>query len=187
MNLFERIFTSDRAAFPAILFKQREISYAELRDETVRVAEILHALGVQRGDRVSLLLTDSPEFIVSFVAIISTGAIAVPINLALRREEQLFILKDCGACVAIVEAQAAPSLFANSPMPDLKNLIIVRRNVESASPAITGHNTVDFASAERLRLDKFLATGQEGALPDGRASDTETDAFILYTSGSTGE
>src|SRR5215475_3679799 len=126
MNLFERIFTSDRAAFPAILFKQREISYAELRDETVRVAEILHALGVQRGDRVALLLTDSPEFIVSCVAIISIGGIAVPINLALRREEQLFILKDCGACAAIAEAQAAQSLFANSSAPaDLKALIVV--------------------------------------------------------------
>ena len=181
MNLFERIFKSDRAAFPAVLFEQREISYAELRDETVRVAEILHALGVQRGNRVALLLTDSPEFIVSFVAIISIGGIAVPINLALRREEQLFILKDCGACAAIAEAQAARSLFANSPtLSNLKNLVVVRREGDAAAPLFAAGKSIDFHCTIPLPVE-------ESPLSHGEAADTETDAFILYTSGSTGE
>ncbi|HEU5236534.1 MAG TPA: benzoate-CoA ligase family protein [Pyrinomonadaceae bacterium] len=188
MNLFERIFTSDRAVSPAVLFEQREVSYANLRDETVRIAGILNALGVQRGDRVSLLLTDSPEFIASFVAVISIGAIAVPINLALRQGEQLFILKDCGACAAIIEAQAAQSLFANSPAPqDLKNLVFVRREGDVAAPLFAAGNSVDFHSAGRLPLDKPMNPGQASAIAHGGASDTDADAFILYTSGSTGE
>src|SRR5258708_737155 len=105
MNLFERLFPTDRALHEAVLFEGRKLTYAELRAETVRVAEVLNALGVRNGDRVAMLLADSPEFIGAFVAIISIGAIAVPINLALGREDQLFILKDCCACAAVVEAQ----------------------------------------------------------------------------------
>ena len=88
-TLFDRLFTPERASRGAILYEHREITYSELRDETIRVAEVLHGLDIQVGDRVAILLADSPEFITSFVAIISLGAIAVPINLALRREDQL--------------------------------------------------------------------------------------------------
>src|SRR5438128_10947980 len=100
-SLFDRIFLPERDARVAILCEHREITYADLRDEIGRVAEKLNALGVRPVERVAILLADSPEFIASFVAIISFGAIAVPINLALRREDQLLILKDCGASAAI--------------------------------------------------------------------------------------
>src|ERR1700736_4330437 len=110
-TLFGRLFPSDRASRVAILYEHREITYGELCDETIRVVEVLSGLNVKRGDRVAILLADSPEFIASFVAIISVGAIAVPINLALRREDQLFILKDCGACAAIIEGTTAETLF----------------------------------------------------------------------------
>src|SRR6266568_7934177 len=127
-SLFDRLFPLERDARVAILYEHREITYAELRDETGRAAERLHALGVRPGERVAILLADSPEFIASFVAIISFGAIAVPINLALRREEQLFILKDCGASAAICEASTARELFDKpDALPELKNVLVVQR------------------------------------------------------------
>ncbi|HWP53640.1 MAG TPA: AMP-binding protein, partial [Pyrinomonadaceae bacterium] len=185
MNLFKRLFPADRSSREAVLFEGRKLTYADLRAETVRVAEVLNTLGVSRGDRVALLLADSPEFITSFVAVISIGAIAVPINLALGREEQLFILKDCSACAAVVEASVATALFQNSPLPaDLKNLILVRRSEDGLAQEIPGVHLEDFANGKSRELTD-LATMD--ALPDGRASDTEADAFILYTSGSTGE
>ncbi|MGZ8844817.1 MAG: AMP-binding protein, partial [Pyrinomonadaceae bacterium] len=185
MNLFTRLFVTERDARTAVLFEQRQITYAELRAETERVAEVFNAAGVNEGDRVALLLADSPEFIASFVAIISLGAIAVPINLALRREEQIFILEDCGACAAIVETSAVSALFEDSAPAKLKTLILVRRGDDASKP-IAGLNTQDFEKAPRLALDQFpVLPRNEDALPDGRASDT--DAFILYTSGSTGE
>src|SRR5213080_1477935 len=83
-NLFDRLFRSERSARAAVLYEHREITYEELREATVRTAETLHALGIVLGDRVAILLNDSPEFIASFIAIISLGAIAVPIPIALR-------------------------------------------------------------------------------------------------------
>ena len=100
-SLFARIFPPDRDSRVAILYDHREITYRGLCDEAIRVLEVLNGLNVKSGDRVAILLADSPDFIASFVAITSLGAIAVPINLALRREDQLFILKDCGARAAI--------------------------------------------------------------------------------------
>src|SRR5713226_6900013 len=110
-SLFGQLYPPERAARVAIVYEQREITYKELRAATVHAAERLHALGVREGDRVAILLNDSPEFIASFVGVISIGAIAVPINMALRRGDQLFILKDCGARTAIVAAQAARMIF----------------------------------------------------------------------------
>jgi acyl-coenzyme A synthetase/AMP-(fatty) acid ligase len=200
-SLFARLFAADRDDRVAILYEHREITYAELGDETVRVTEVLRALPVNAGDRVAILLADSPEFIASFVAIISLGAIAVPINPALPREDQLFILKDCAARAAIVEAQTAPALFANSPVPDaLKNLILVGREVRHAAPAIGGIETHEYKSAQATSTAQRSAPepresseipGEDidatGALAYGQVSDTKADAFILYTSGSTGE
>jgi len=199
-TLFNQLFSADRASRVAILYERREITYGELRDETIRVTEVLHGLDIKGGDRVAILLADSPELIASFVAIISLGAIAVPINLALRREDQLFILKDCGARVAIIEASLMLTLIgeADGP-PDLQDVLVVRPEAGSQISSVRGINVHDFESAERRPLGE-IPTNR--ALPHGRASaplDSEAragaleaaplnrDAFILYTSGSTGE
>jgi len=195
-TLFDRLFSSERASRIAIVYDHREITYGELWDETIRVAEVLNGLDIKRGDRVAILLADSPEFITSFVAIISLGAIAVPINLALRREDQLFILKDCGARAAVIESSSMPVLFgeADTP-PELRDILSVSREDDSEVTSIAGLNVQSFENGNRPPLYSLPARGHERAngLPHGRATaphdDTtlDSDAFILYTSGSTGE
>src|SRR6266853_1985776 len=127
-TLFDRLYSPDRDARVAVLYDHIEITYESLSARTIDAAEALTALGIVAGDRVAILLNDSPDFIASFVAIISLGAIAVPINLALRREDQLFILKDCGACAAIVETKTVESLFIPAGgATEVKNLLVVSR------------------------------------------------------------
>ncbi len=178
-NLFERIFQPHRSSRIAVLYGERRLSYGELRDLTIATAQKLNALEIERGDRVAILLNDSPEFIASFVAIISLGAIAVPINMALRTEEQLLILKDCGACVAIVEAHAAPSLFEEksgaTQLASLQDLLVVFRT-EGDRPSVKFINVMIYEDAQQQSVVDF---------PFDRNKDP--DAFILYTSGSTGE
>src|SRR5262249_38748953 len=135
------------------------------------------------GDRVSILLNDSPEFIASFVAVISLGAIAVPVNMALRGDEQRFILRDCGARATIVEAGAVESLSSESTtepvsLTDLTDLLVINRAGDaSGPPSISGIRTHVFASARRKPLDEEFPVRMNEDAP----------AFILYTSGSTGE
>jgi benzoate-CoA ligase family protein len=180
MNLFDRLFPADRWSREAVRFESRALSYADLCAETTRVAEALHALGVQRGDRVAILLADSPEFIASFVGVICLGAIAVPVNPALRREEQLFILQDCGARGAIIEAQTAGELLENSSLIELKDLLLVRRDA-AMLPEIAGLRVQDFANPNPTGSNELATT------PASEAASPDADAFILYTSGSTGE
>jgi benzoate-CoA ligase len=177
-NLFNRLFLPERAASVAVLFDQANITYEELRAGTVRVAEALNGLGVGVGDRVAILLNDSPEFITSFVAIVSLGAVAVPINLALRRDDQIFILKDCAATAAIVEAKTAETLFDTSDsQTELKHLLVVRRESDLPASSIGSIGVQDFAGAKRLALSTVFPS----------STHEDADAFILYTSGSTGE
>src|SRR6476646_10422061 len=112
MNLFQAIFKNDPLAI-AILHGKERISYGELRDGTLRTAGLLSRFGVTTGDRVALLLLDSPEFVEAFIAICSMGAIAVPINMALRPREQYGILNNSGARFALVEAGLRSTLLTD--------------------------------------------------------------------------
>ena len=174
-SLFDQIFRPERDERVAVLFEQREITYVELRELTVAVAEKLNALSLQPGDRVAILLNDSPEFIASFVAIISMGAIGVPINMALRPAEQLFILKDCGARVGVVEAGVASTLFAGADTR-IGNLLTISREKSDLTRQIAGIEVHNFTRSAPIALTSELSRGNNDA-----------DAFILYTSGSTGE
>ncbi len=181
--LFDRIYLPERKSRVAVLYEDRDITYEEMRTATVRTAETLRALGINAEDRVAILLNDSPEFIASFVAVISLGAIAVPINMALLKKEQRFILNDCGARAAIVEAGAVESIFSESTnetasLVGLTDLLVVSRDGDSSAPSsIAGIRAHLFANAQRQPLDQeFPAQMKE-----------DSPAFILYTSGSTGE
>ncbi|PYS77455.1 MAG: benzoate-CoA ligase family protein, partial [Acidobacteria bacterium] len=184
-SLFDRIYPPERAARVAVVYEQREITYEELRAATVRASEALRALGISEGNRVAILLNDSLEFIASFVGAISIGAIAVPINMALRKDDQLFILKDCGARAAIVEATAVRTIFqpagdgsdrAAESLQNLQQLLVVGRGKESVRSSYAGITAHSFESAPRKTLGVEFPFGNESA-----------PAFILYTSGSTGE
>ncbi len=172
-NLFDYLFATGRDSDVAILFEQRAITYRDLREQTVRVAEILKVEGIEAGDRVAILLADSPEFIASFVAIVSLGAIAVPINLAVRTQEQQFILRDCGARVAIVEGAVARTLLDQVASRDLQTMFTVRAD---HSDLYSGLRVVPLESAPRETVDVFPAN-----------TNPNDDAFVLYTSGSTGQ
>jgi len=69
----------------AIVFGEHRLSYAELDDQVSRFAEALRAFGVRPGDRVATLLHNSIEFVVTFLATLRVGAIALPILIFLLK------------------------------------------------------------------------------------------------------
>src|SRR5688500_1340763 len=135
MNLFEAIFSDDRVSDPsppAIHYNGRHLTYGELRARTSRFAQALMSLGIARGDRIALLLNDSPEFIEAFIAVCSLGAIAVPINMSLRLDEQCSILHNSGARLALMEDDIRNTLLtdAREKLRCLENIVIVDRKAE---------------------------------------------------------
>ncbi|HYU98915.1 MAG TPA: benzoate-CoA ligase family protein [Pyrinomonadaceae bacterium] len=192
MNISDAIFRQSSLNSTAILYERRHITYAELRYHTLAVARGLRALKVDRGDRVALLLHDSPEFIASFIAICSYGAIAVPINMGLRPEEQRAILNNCRATVAIVEEDFRESLEAANKIDYLEHVIVVSRTENN------WEFTTETQSTQRRQREKSPATStrlladllnesQQQPAPEFPSPGQNQPAFILYTSGSTGE
>jgi long-chain acyl-CoA synthetase len=106
-NLFDYFLGDERLASigarTAIEFRGSHITYMELRLEVDYWTEHLLAAGVEEGDRVALLLYDSPEFIATMLATVSVGAIGVPINTFLSPDEVMFILSDSAARLVIAE------------------------------------------------------------------------------------
>ncbi|HSE30538.1 MAG TPA: benzoate-CoA ligase family protein [Pyrinomonadaceae bacterium] len=193
MNLFDAIFQHRRQS-PAIIYDGRELSYADLADHTRTMASAIASVGTQRQDRVALLLNDSPEFIEAFIAICSMGAIAVPINTALRLEEQRAIIHNCRARVAIVEDDICDTLLSNAPeeLHFPEEILTVGCTPQPVQDDNSGDHF--YVTDERMRRPRtrinpleYLREQKKSVEPDFSADDEDAVAFILYTSGSTGE
>lgn len=79
-----------------LIFEGREITYHDWNERANRVAHGFVELGVKPGERVGLLMMNSPEFLECFFGLAKIGAIIVPINWRLAPPEIAFIAKDAG-------------------------------------------------------------------------------------------
>ena len=72
---------------PAIIYYGRRISYSKLWEQSLRVASTLAEIGLERGDRVALMLPNIPQFIIAYFGILAAGCVAAPLNPLNPREE----------------------------------------------------------------------------------------------------
>jgi benzoate-CoA ligase len=87
----------------ALVTDDTTLTYAQLDDAVRRFAGALHRAGVHRGERVALILPDSPTLSVCFWGAIAAGAVAVPINTLLTAQDHTKILVDCEARVLVAD------------------------------------------------------------------------------------
>jgi len=87
----------------AVIFYGRKISYSELRDHVDRFATAMQALGVKKGDRVALLLLNSPQFIVAYFGALKAGAILTAISPVYVSPEIKHQIEDSGAKIIICQ------------------------------------------------------------------------------------
>jgi len=143
-------------------------TYAALQADANRLSNALRALGVQRADRVAIVLPQRPETAVAHIAIYQLGAVAMPLSLLFGPDALEYRLQDSGAVAAIVDATALPALESiGDRCPDLKNLIVV----DEVTSAARDWSTLLAAASDRFET---VVT---------RASDP---ALLIYTSGTTG-
>ena len=156
----------------ALIFGDQKISYAELWDQTLTYAGALRARGIGPGDAVALLIPNVPDFPRAYYAILSLGAVVVPVHALLKGEEIAYVLRDSGAKLLIC---AAPLLAEGAK-----------------GAAIAGIETMSV-----LVPDDMLAQAPFARLEDEARAAEPIDAYvprspfdtatILYTSGTTGK
>jgi long-chain acyl-CoA synthetase len=123
----------------AILFEEKVISFEELNKNVNRLANGLKSLGIEKGDRVAIMLPNIPEFVYTFLACQKIGSIAVPFNTMYKGGEIFYILKDCGAKALITLSSAVPLVNEVKPdLPSLEHIVTTgERNLTFADPDST--------------------------------------------------
>lgn len=112
-----------RPDHPALLFKGAHLSYRELERLSDAFGRALAALGVQKGDRVALLLPNCPQTVIAQLGVWKAGAIAAPINPLYTEGELEHGLNECGAETAVVLTPFYDKIKALQPRTGLQRVI----------------------------------------------------------------
>ncbi len=122
-----------RPDHPALLFKGASLSYGELERLSDAFAAALVAQGVEKGDRVALLLPNCPQFVIGQLGAWKAGAIVVPLNPLYTDHELPQMLADCGAETALVLTPFYEKIKAAQPHTSLR--LIIATNIKEYLPA----------------------------------------------------
>lgn len=161
----------------AIVFENRQVSYSKLNRLTNRTACWLQSLGIEKGDRVAVMLSNCPEFIELYLACSRLGAIFVPVNFRLAGQELVYILNNADPRLFVFGPEYA-ELMQNIT-PDLKRPIMHMASLQTY-PLMP--NVLNY----REDTEKFA--GQDpNFIEHDRPSDPEEPQVIMYTSGTTGQ
>ncbi|MFC9635073.1 long-chain fatty acid--CoA ligase [Streptomyces mirabilis] len=164
MNLASHVVNSARAHpdRAALRLGDDIVMYRMLDQRTARLAALLRDRGVRPGDRVGLMLTDTPEFAVAYFGVLRAGGVVVPMNFLLKSREVAYHLRDSGARL----------LFAWHAFADE-----ARAGARQAGAEVV---IVDVGGFDELPT----SAQSDDDVVDRHGDDT---AVVLYTSGTTGE
>jgi acetyl-CoA synthetase len=144
-------------------------SFRDIQSAANRLSNALAGLGVQRGDRVALLLPQRPEMAIAYMAIFQMGAIALPLSHLFGPDALEYRLGHAGASVAIVEPTTLPNLWSiKDKLPSLRHVIGVGGAREAG--------VSDFDSLLKKSSSSFECVD----------TNAEDPCLIIYTSGTTG-
>ncbi len=165
-----------------IVYEDERITFSEHFDLACTLANRLRELGVEEGDRVAIAMRNLPEWIMAFFAIVSMGAVAVPLNAWWTGDELAYGLSDAGATLAFVDEERLERLRGHlDGLDDLTTLVVVSEDRSRDAGTGDAHPTTAIVPF-RATLGE-VTTG--ASLPDV-VIDPDADATIFYTSGTTG-
>ncbi|ABB23834.1 AMP-dependent synthetase/ligase [Pelodictyon luteolum] len=184
-ELFASVFSHYRgqpARFPfahKLQSAYEPISYDDFHEDVRRFSAYLKENGTAAGDRVAILSENRPGWYLADMAVLSLGAIDVPLYPSLPPNQIEYILKDAGVRAVIVSnmLQLGKILSIWQNLPDLTQLIVMNRLEEPVEDVIDLNNAK--AAGTQLLLDKPW-------MLDGTKVDPDDVATIIYTSGTTG-
>lgn len=156
----------------ALSFYGRKITYQELTFAASGFASALQKKGVQKGDRVAIMLPNCPQYVIAYYGTLIAGGIVTQVNPMLVEREIEHILNDSGAETIVVFDAVYPRVKSIQSNTNLKTAIAV-----SLQP--NGQQIPDYT------FETFMA--EAGGPPNPVAIDPKHDVAVLqYTGGTTG-
>ncbi len=167
-HFIDRHITEGRADKVAVECGDERVTYRQLFERVNRLGNVLREAGVEREERVAMLLLDTPDFAYCFFGIIKLGAVALPINTLLKPAEYEYILNDSRARVLIVSESLLPQVQA-----------IPKNNLRYLEKIIVSGSAPEGLSS----LSALLQAAAPELEPPPACKDEP--AFWMYSSGST--
>lgn len=121
----------------AIHFLGREITFWELRQQVLRMANALGMMGVQKGDRIGLHLPTCPQYIIAYYAVLSLGAIVVNLNPIYKPDELEGVFISTGISTLFTIDTAMPTVSDLCRRVEIKRVIVTRLSDYAGSRAAT--------------------------------------------------
>ena len=182
-----------RPNHPALLFQGTSVSYGELQRLSDAFATALIELGVKPGDRVALLLPNTPQIIISILGTWKAGGIVVPLNPLYTEHELEHALVECGAETVVVLTPFYNKVKAIQPRTAIRNVIAA--NVKEFLPTVKrmlftllkekkdGHH-IALQSGDLWLAD--LLHKYEGRPQPANKVKPSDPAILLFSGGTTG-
>ena len=184
---------AQKPAHPAMLFMGNRIPYKQFAAAIDTFAAALAGLGVRPGDRVVLMLPNTPQTMIGQYAAWAAGAIAAPLNPLYTEHELVHVLNDCGAETAVVLTQFYGKIKAVQSKTPLKKVIAV--NIKDyLPPGLRVMFTLmkEKKEGHRIQLQPgdfywhdLMRQFAGKKLPEVRLS-PQDPATLLYSGGTTG-
>ncbi|MFE7704844.1 class I adenylate-forming enzyme family protein [Streptomyces sp. NPDC057486] len=172
---------------PALAYFDGRLSYRETDALSDSVAGHLAAQGLERGDRVAIMLQNSPQFVLALLGAWKAGATVVPLNPMYKSGEVGHVLKDAEVTALICADRAWESYLRDTAAAAPS----VRIAVTACELDLQSLNDERVLNVERLPApedaDDLVAVARRGlAAPEGRELTAADVALISYTSGTSG-
>ena len=148
-----------------IVFNDERYSYQDIHIKAAQTANALKNAGIKKGDRVAICMANNPEYIITFMAVTSMGAVCVLLNSWWVPDEVKYGLENSGASILIADEKR---LLGLEKFTELKKIVVRSSN----------------NSDEYEDFNTFIKNQSESF--DDSGLDTNDNATIFYTSGSTG-
>ena len=156
----------------------KKVTYLELLMQVDRAADMFWEHGIRKGDRVGIAHRNSIDVVVANYGLYKIGAVCIPMNFMVTKQEEIqFILNNSGAKAVVTQGEFIRHYLKAQPaLPDLKYIFST--------------DTIPESAADKPFVQKFWEQINKSTYHDetaGPCARTEDDAFILYTSGTTGQ
>lgn len=174
----------------AIIYYDTQMTYRELLEEVEALAGWLQHNGVKKGDRVLLYMQNSPQYVISYYAILRADAVVIPVNPMNRASELEHYISDTKAAVCLAGMELAGFIAPLVGQTYLEQVVVaaystyVRKPTDLKLPAEVEAKPQPLSAPGLTSWEDALNAGKEPAVSTAGPEDL---AVIPYSSGTTGQ